>query len=290
MRVFLTGGTGFIGNHLRAALHEAGHTVVALTRHAQPDDAGTTWVRGTLDDAAIMASGMAGCDAVVHLVGIIRETRDLTFAQAHVAGTAQVLAAMGKAGLRRLLHMSALGAGPDAETEYYHTKWEAEQLVRAVGVDATIFRPSLVFGPGAGFTQRIIDQITRLPVIPIIGSGEYTFMPISIHAVSAAFVQALALGGPTYGKTYELCGAEVLSYTSLIVALSNQLGIHKPVVHLPIGFMRLLTGVASALHLPFPITSDQLTMLLGGSRCARRETFPFDLPEITFKQGIAEYV
>ena len=288
MRIFLTGGTGFVGRHLRVALHEAGHAVTALTRHPLPDEAGLTWAKGTLDDADALAAGLAGCDAVVHLVGIIRETRGATFAQVHVGGTAQVLAAMGKTGVTRLLHMSALGAEPEAETEYFHTKWEAEQLVRATGVDATIFRPSLVFGPGAGFTEPLIHQLQSYPVIPIIGSGEYTFMPISIHAVCAAFVQTLALDGPTRGQAFDLCGPEVMSYASILLTLANALNVRKPVVHVPIGFMRLVIGMAETLHLPFPITNEQLTMLLAGSRCARREVLPFDLPEISFKEGIAE--
>ena len=311
MRVFLTGATGFVGTHMRRALLAAEHTVVGLARTEQPAETGVEWVVGdlALGSARVWQSSknewshvdhplaqpldswMEGCQAVVHLVGIIREQGAQTFARVHVDGTEQVLAAMRRVGVTRLLHMSALGAGPKQPTAYYRTKWMAEELVRAAGIDYTIFRPSLIFGPGDGFITTLVAQLRAYPVIPIIGNGDYTFAPVSIHAVCAAYTQALALAGPTFAKTFELCGPEVLTYQQILDLLAHRLRIRKPRVHLPVGPMSLLIQLGQFLHLPLPITRDQLAMLLLGNTCTDDSAAQvFSLPQITLAEGISEYL
>lgn len=291
MRVFLTGGTGFVGSRIREAMVDDGHTVVALTRRVMPPDPHVIWVNGDIADAETLTEHMRGCEVVVHLVGIIQETRKATFQSVHVDGTRHVLEAMQAAGIPRLVHMSALGAGPKGETEYFRTKWEAEELVRAAGVGFTIFRPSLIFGPGDGFISLLARQVRKWPLIPIVGTGLYPFAPISVRAVAAAYAQALRLNGAALHKTFELCGPEVLTYEQIIDLLMEHQRKRKRKVHLPVGFMRVITGAAHFARLPSPISSDQLTMLLKGSVCGEqcaREVF--DLPQITLREGIAEYI
>lgn len=291
MRVFLTGGTGFVGGYLCDALCAEGHEVVALARVPRPARPGITWVRGEIGDADLLAEAMSGCDAVIHLIGIIRERGKVTFQAMHVEGTEHILEAMRANGIMRLLHMSALGASAKSQTAYARTKWEAEERVRAAGLTHTIFRPSIIFGPGDGFISLLARQIRRFPVIPIIGSGAYPFAPISIHAVAAAFTQALRLNGSTAGKTFELCGPEVLTYEQIIDLLMAHMRVRKLKAHLPEALMRFITGAVSIAHLPSPITRDQLVMLLDGNVCAEqcaREVFT--LPEITLAEGIRDYV
>lgn len=291
MRVFLTGATGFVGTHLRRVLVGAGHTVVGLARRAQPEETGVTWIAGGLEQEPALLAGMADCGAVIHLVGIIREAGAQTFEQVHVRGTAQVLAAMQRAGVSRLLQMSALGAGPDQTTGYYRTKWAAEELVRAAGLDYTIFRPSLIFGPGDGFINTLVAQLRAYPVIPIIGAGDYTFAPISVHAVCAAFTQALELDGPTKAATFSLCGPEVLTYRRILDLLAHRLRIRKPRLHIPVAAMSLLIRLGELLRLPLPITRDQMTMLLLGNVCPDDTAGKvFTLPKITLAEGMAEYL
>lgn len=291
MRIFLTGASGFIGSHMRRALVRNGHEVVGLARKPQAEEEGVTWLEGDVNDQETLIDGMAGCGAVIHLVGIITEQGDATFQRVHVQGTEHVLAAMRRSKVHRLLHMSALGAGPKQPTEYFRTKWAAEELVRASAIDYTIFRPSTIFGPGDGFVNTLVDQIRRYPVIPIIGRGRSTLAPISIQAVVEAFMQALALNGPTQAKTFELCGPEVLTFTQIVRLLATHMRISKARVHLPVGLVRFGINLLHFLHIPSPITQDQLTMLLLGNVCTDQSSVQvFDLPRITLAEGIREYV
>ena len=291
MRIFLTGATGFIGTHIRRALVRNGHQVVGLTRRPPAEEEGVTWLQGDVNDQETLIDGMSGCGAVIHLVGIITEHGEETFQRVHVQGTEHVLAAMRRAKVRRLLHMSALGAGPRQPTGYFRTKWAAEELVRASAIDYTIFRPSTIFGPGDGFVSTLAAQIRRYPVIPIIGRGHFTLAPIAIEAVVQAYLQALSLNGPTQAKTFELCGPEVLTFTQIVKLVAAQMHANKARVHLPVSLVRFGINLLHFLHLPSPVTHDQLTMLLLGSTCADQSAVQvFDLPHITLAEGIREYL
>jgi NADH dehydrogenase len=291
MRIFLTGATGFIGTHLRRALVRDGHQVVGLTRRARAEEEGVAWVPGDVNDQELLVESLHGCGAVIHLVGIIVEQGEETFQRMHVQATEHVLAAMRRAKIHRLLHMSALGAGPKQPTEYFRTKWTAEELVRASAIDYTIFRPSTIFGPGDGFVNTLVAQLRRYPVIPIIGKGDYPMAPISIHAIVQAFIQALKLDGPATAKTFELCGPEVLTFEQIVKLIADYLGISKTRVHIPVGMVRFGIDLLRFMRVPPPITQDQLAMLLLGSVCADHGAVQvFDLPHITLAEGIREYL
>ncbi|GMA60907.1 NAD-dependent epimerase/dehydratase family protein [Alicyclobacillus fastidiosus] len=154
MRVFVTGGTGYVGVPVVRELLRRGHSVTLLARDASrvpADLCGLVHVvDGDLADSTALQIGMNQADAVVHLVGIIRENRrrGITMQAVHVGGTTAVLEAARRAGVERLIHMSALGARVGARSRYHKTKWEAETRVRQSGLKFTIFRPSVVFGPG----------------------------------------------------------------------------------------------------------------------------------------------
>src|SRR3989442_9553349 len=144
---------------------------------------------------------MAGCDAVIHLVGTIRERPALaeTFERLHVDATLNVLAAASGAGVRRVLHMSALGTRPGARARYHQTKWRAEEAVRSSGLDWTIFRPSIVYGHGDGFVTVLARMVRRLPIVPVIGSGTARLQPVRLPVVAEGLARAPhrpAPGGP----------------------------------------------------------------------------------------------
>ena len=262
--IFITGGTGFVGRHLIARLLREGEQVRALSRGAS-DLPGVELVRGDITDLSSFAESLRGCRAVIHLVGIIRETGRNTFERIHALGTRNVVEACKEAGVTRLLHMSALGARPDAASRYHRSKWEAEEIVRGSDLEATIFRPSVIFGAGNAFTPQIKDLL-RKPVTPVIGNGMSLSQPIWVEDVVSCFVEAL--GKPeTIGRFYELGGHETYGFEQLTDLVAEANGIDKPKIHLPPILVRPVAAVMSRLFRSFPLTPDQLTMLLEDNVC-----------------------
>jgi NADH dehydrogenase len=209
MKVFVTGGTGFVGQAVVRQLHEAGHAILLLARNPKAESAqaiasryGAEVHTGNILDAASLGGALDGAAAVIHLTDIISEVGKSTFEHVHIDGTRNVLAAAKQAGVRRWVHMSALGTRPHAVSRYHQSKWEAEESVRRSGMEFTIFRPSLIYGPGDEFV-RLFARIIRLsPVVPVMGSPSARFQPVPVEAVAAAF--AGALGEPkSIGQTYD---------------------------------------------------------------------------------------
>src|SRR5215467_9604980 len=152
MKVFLTGATGFVGKHMLERLLAEGHAVRALARNPQKDNlaehAKVELVAGDVIEGTGLNQGMQGCDAVIHLVGIIVEKGKNTFEAVHHVGTRNVVEAAKGSGIQRLVHMSALGARADGVAAYQTSKWKGEEEVRKSGIPYYILRPSLIFGPG----------------------------------------------------------------------------------------------------------------------------------------------
>ena len=143
MKVIVAGGTGFLGRHVTAALHAAGYRAVLLARGTrEPALAdGVEVVRCDVGAGPIPLEPLRGSDAIINLVGIKREEGQQTFARVHVDATRHLLAAAKALGLRRFVHVSVVCSRPDARSAYHDTKWQAEQLVRASGLDFTILKP-----------------------------------------------------------------------------------------------------------------------------------------------------
>ena len=278
--IFITGGTGFVGRHLIARLLREGEQVRALSRGAS-DLPGVELVRGDIADPSSFAESLKGCRAVIHLVGIIRETGRNTFKRVHIVGTQNVVEACRDAGVTRLLHMSALGARPDAPSRYHRSKWEAEEIVRQSGLQATIFRPSVIFGAGNAFIPQIRDLLRR-PVTPVIGNGMSLSQPIWVEDVVSCFVDAL--GKPeTIGRFYQLGGPETCGFEQLIDFVAEADGIEKQKIHLPPILVRPVAAMMSRLSRSFPLTPDQLTMLLEDNICdiaEMQETFGLSLASL----------
>lgn len=270
--VFVTGATGFVGRAVVHALRADGIKVRCLVRRGSEHDLrgleaierveGDVLSRETLDE------GIGGCDAVVHLVGIIREhrSRNITFERLHVDGTLNVLAAAAAANVRRYLHMSALGTSASARSRYHETKWLAEEAVRASALPWTIFRPSVIYGKGDGLVSMLARMIEKLPVVPVIGEGRQKVQPIPVEQVAAGFRRALARP-ETVKQTYEVGGPDAVSMVELVDAIGEALGhAHVRKIHLPIRLMRMVAGVLQGLA-SFPITTDQIRMLEVDNTC-----------------------
>lgn len=278
-RVFLTGGTGFVGAAVIDELLSRGHAVNALLRGAPPPTLvdHVTPVPGDLFDPAALDRGIAGCDAVVHLVGIIFENprKGVTFERMHVEGTRIVVDAARRAGVRRYVHMSALGARPDAPATYHRTKHAAEGHVRAGGLDWTVFRPSLIHGPRGEFVrmEAAFARGKKPPFLfmPYFGGGVFgtagagTLQPIFVGDVARAFVDALDRPA-TIGKSYCLGGTQVLTWPELHRTMSRAIvGRPRAVLPLPAWNAKLLARVVPNALLGF--NRDQVLMSQEHSTC-----------------------
>ena len=294
MKVFVTGGTGFVGREILAQLLRAGHTVRALVREgstAKLDEPGKIDVHpGDITDAASLAGALEGCDAVIHLVGIIREFpgRGITFEKMHVTATENILAACAEQGVRRFLHMSSNGTRENGSTAYHRTKWQAEQMVRESGLDWTIFRPSLIFGRGSEFVKMLTELIRRVPVVPVIGDGQYRMQPVSVAQVAESFVRALEMP-ESIGAIYHQGGGESFSYDAILDLTGRAMGREKVVkVHQPLFMIKPMIKMLQGFE-QFPITEDQLKMLVEGNVCDPGEwAQAFVLEPISYAEGIRE--
>ncbi|MGC8968630.1 MAG: complex I NDUFA9 subunit family protein [Thermus sp.] len=259
MRVFVVGGTGFVGRALVALLLERGHTPVVLARRPRELPPGAVLVLG---DIAREVPDLTGMEAAIYLAGIIREGEE-TFRAVHVEGVRNLLRAMERAGVGRLLHMSALGARLEAPSRYHRTKAEGEALVRQSGFSHAIFRPSLIFGPGDEFFGKILKGLVcaPLPFVPLIGDGGFPFRPVYVGDVAEAFVGALEGG---LEGTFDLVGPKEHTFRELLLLVMKVLGRRKPLLSLPLWLMDRLVPLLSPL--PFsPLTRDQYLMLKEGN-------------------------
>jgi uncharacterized protein YbjT (DUF2867 family) len=265
-RVFVTGATGFVGRAVVHALRAEGHAVRCLVRRgSELELRGLGAVERVEGDVLVrrgLEEDIAGCQSVIHLVGIIREapTRGVTFENVHTQGTCNVLDAAVSAGVRRFVHVSALGTRAGAASRYHQTKWAAEEAVRGSGLAWTILRPSIIYGRGDGFVTVLARMVRRLPVVPVIGTGRNLLQPVPVAHVAEGCARALSLP-ITEKHAYDVAGPDRLTMLELLDVIGAALGRRRVrKAHIPLSVMRPL---ARALHaLPgFPVTPDQLIML-----------------------------
>ncbi|MDH3997546.1 MAG: complex I NDUFA9 subunit family protein [Desulfuromonadales bacterium] len=296
MKVFLTGATGFVGSEVLRQLIAAGHQVRALVRAGSEDKLSEREQveihHGDVTDRASLDGALEGCEAVIHLVGIIREFpgRDVTFQRLHVEGTEHILAAAKAQGVRRYLHMSSNGARVDGVSDYHKTKGQAEEAVRASSLDWSIFRPSLIFGPGGEFVSILEELIRRIPIVPVLGDGAYRMQPVALEQVAQSFVQALSRP-ETIGQSYHLGGSESYSYDELLDLTGKAMGRESVgKLHQPLFMLKPMIKLMQH-HERFPISFDQLTMLVEGNVCDPKEwAEAFELAPISYAEGIGRCI
>ncbi len=266
MHIFLTGGTGFVGSNLLPQLLKQGHQVSALVRKGSESKLTTEHkhlniIYGDIFESQTYFDALSHCDSIIHLIGIIREIpgQDITFEKLHVEATAKLVLAAREHNINRFIHMSALGADPNAPAKNHRTKAEAEQEVIQSGIDYTIFRPSIIAGPGDDFINYFADIIDTFHVIPIIGRGEYRLQPVMVDNIIEAFTKSLE-SEETIGNIYPMGGPEKISYKSLMQIIKACLNTWAFRVYIPKAVMS--TAAILFQYFPFfPITKDQIAML-----------------------------
>ena len=301
MKVLVTGGTGFVGTHLVNTLLRRGHSIAVLTRH--PEETRNRYnhpvqaLAGDVLDPASIAAAASGRDAVVHLVGIIYEKGRQTFDRIHREAVENVLSATASAGVARLLHMSAMASFEDSPSEYGRTKAAGERAVRQSILRWTVFRPSIIFGPGDGFVSLLAPIVRHNPgFIPVIGPGTTRFMPVSVYDVARVFADSLEKP-ETIGRAFEVGGPETFTLNEIYREIAAAVGRpEKRLVHLPLWWGRVLASTferMARLHwLPSPpLTRDQLKSLSRDNAADTSETIRvFGGEWRSFGPGIREYL
>jgi uncharacterized protein YbjT (DUF2867 family) len=263
-RIFITGGTGFVGGNIRAALGDRPlrllvRSIAGVKNLESPT---VELVEGDVTKPETLHGVMDGCNTVIHLTAIIAEEGGVTFDQIIRQGSVNVIDEAKRSGVERFIDMSAMGATDNPQYPYLKAKWDAEQAVKRSEIPWTIFRPSVIFGPGDGFINVLANLVKKAPIIPVVGSGQSKFQPVSVKEVATAFVRAVD-DPATAGETYELGGPDILTYEELLDIIAGRLGKKKPKVHVPVGVMK--TAVALSRPLPKalrpPVTEEQLRML-----------------------------
>ncbi len=289
--ILLTGATGFVGQNLLRALKERGQKVRCLVRDerraAGLRSESTELVTGDVTDPESVLAAMKRrtedsgdqpsnqpsnqpsdrpgnqpsnrIDTVIHLVGILTETRDATFKALHTEATRNVVEACRASGVSRYIHMSALGTRENAASRYHQSKWEAEEIVSSSGLNYSIIRPSVIFGKEDKFTNLFAAMMNSFPVMIVPGNGQNLMQPVSVSDV-VAFILFLLKDEKTGSEIYELGGPESFTFDRILDLIARVTEQKSIKFHLPRVLVGGLSNLISTVKVP-PITSDQLIML-----------------------------
>jgi len=239
----VTGGTGFVGQHLLRVAVEQGHSVRALARRPQQPSAGLAWIEGSLDDRESLARLCAGADAVIHIAGTINARTRAEFFHCNVTGTQNLLAAATSAGVRRFVHVSSLAAREPQLSAYGASKAESEAVVRASGLNWTIVRPPAVYGPGDRETL-VLFRMVKSGIAAVPGHGRASY--IEVGDLARALL-ALAAAPKASGRTLEIDDGEPCAHDTIARLIGAALGKKPLVVHLPPATLRAGAAVDTLL-------------------------------------------
>jgi uncharacterized protein YbjT (DUF2867 family) len=267
--VTVFGGPGFIGRYAIRALAKSGWRIRAASR--RPDLAGHLQpmggvgqiqaVQANLRYPETIARAVQGADVVVNAVGILMPTGAQTFAAVHSDGVRAMARAAREAGVKRFVHVSAIGADANSKAVYAQTKAAGERAVLEEFPDAVILRPSIVFGPEDQFFNRFADMARTMPFLPLIDGGWTQFQPVFVGDVATAIAAAVE-GHAKPGTIYELGGPEVLKFRELLDRVQTYTGRKRFYLRLTPAVAKLQALLMSPLPNALrPITLDQVRLL-----------------------------
>lgn len=259
--ILITGSTGFVGSHLAGELIRQRYRVRVLVR-GDGGPRGAEVARGDVTDPESLEKACAGVETVVHLVAVIREKGPATFQSVNFRGTVNMLKASRYAGVKRFIHMSALGAVDNPAYKYAHSKWMAEEAVRSADIRWAIIRPSLIYGRGFGFFSRLVQSLRLSPpfLAPVPGRGEALFQPVAVEDVVRCIVRVIVDDSYAY-KVHEIGGPRHLSYSEMVDALLEVLGSKRIKIPIPIALMKAVVPAMGLLFRDPPVTPVELKQL-----------------------------
>ena len=258
-RVTVFGGSGFLGRQIVKRLADDGADVRVAVRRPERASFLTEARRAgqiapvyaDVWDEASVAPAVDGTDAVVNTVGHYVERGKATFEAIHGQGALHVARASAMAGVRRLVHISGLGADPTSDSPYVRARGIGENLVKEAFPGATILRPSVLFGPEDAFFNRLAALARVMPVLPLFGSGETKLQPVYVGDVAEAVARALATPAAE-GKVYELGGPRVYTYKALVQLVLTQIGRKRLLLPFPFFAWEVLAGLPNRPAVPRP--------------------------------------
>ena len=298
-KVLIIGGSGFVGGSIANRLSDRNVQLTVLTRRRErrrelillPN---VDLVQADVHDEKALDALLPGHDAVINLVGVLhsRDSRlpyGKSFAQAHVELPRKIVAACRRAGVRRLVHMSALQGTADGPSEYLRSKTDGEAAVRAAAgeLDVTVFRPSVIFGPGDSFLNTFAKLLRSAPFFPL-GRGEARFQPVFVGDVAEAFVRSIE-ARESFGQSYDLVGPEVYTLRQLVDYVNQLTGANARIVALPEFWALLQAGLLSLLPNP-PLSPDNLRSMEIDSVGAPGATLPFGLTPTPMAAVVPNYL
>jgi NADH dehydrogenase len=254
--VCILGGTGFVGRHIANRLANTDVRIKVLTGHPERNRhllpiPNLRLIGANVHDESSLRRELADVDTVINLVGVLNDSKKpgAGFEAAHVELPDKLVSACRASGVQRLLHMSALGASPEAPSRYQQTKGRGEQRVMAAHGDelaVTAFRPSVVFGAEDSFLNTFARMLRLAPVL-MLPTPEARFQPVYVGDVADAFIHAMDRRA-TFGQRYDLCGPDVYTLRELVEYCARVMGLRRRVIGLPDGLSRLQGRVMQ--HLP----------------------------------------
>lgn len=264
-RVTVFGGTGFLGRRIAEHLLARDFTVRVAVRHPERSQdifgsaTGLEPVHADVLDAASVANALENSQAVVNAVGLYVEHGNATFRAVHVDGAKRVAEAARRHGAERLVHVSGIGADPDSSSPYVRCRADGEHAVRDTFDRATVFRPSVMFGPDDAFLNTLASLVRMLPVLPLFGRGRILLQPVFVGDVAQAAANALDRMD-SVGRVYELGGPAVYSYRDLVEMVMHRSGRRRLLVPVPYFVWDGLAAAATVLPTP-PLTEGHVALM-----------------------------
>jgi len=265
--ITLFGGSGFLGRAIVNQLAGQGLTVRIAVRHperaarilAEHKPGLVQAVRGDVREAEAVAQALEGATAVVNAVGLYLEQGSATFEAVHIRGAQQVARQAARLGVPRLVHISGIGAAEDSPSHYVRARARGDAVVRGAFPDATILRPSVLFGPGDAFFNSLAGIARMVPVLPLFGAGQTRLQPVYVGDVAAAVAAAIEQPKAA-GRAFDLGGPDIFSYRELLELTLRQIGRRRLLLPVPFPIWDLLAGCAALLPRP-PLTRAQVVLM-----------------------------
>jgi uncharacterized protein YbjT (DUF2867 family) len=269
--ILLTGSTGFLGRHVakRLALH--GKEIRCLVRRTSDFSVLQSlpveiW-HGDVTSIDALREATQDVDTVIHLVAIIRERGAYTFQEINHRGTRNVVEVAQELGVKRLIHLSAIGADPNPGYPYLFSKWQGEEEVRRSGIPYTILRPSLIFGQGGEFFNTLANLVVKAPtglvklapIVPVPGSGQTRYQPIWVEDVAECIARSLD-SEATADRTIAIGGPQQLTYNDIIDLMASTFGVKRWKLPLPVFMMQPSVWLMEKLMDNPPATTAELKM------------------------------